>query len=173
MEIADSISELCNHYKNDLKEYESQNKNEALDFNVFNFINDIFYISEPKHSRIIAFLLNPRETHGQKELFLHLLLEELGIHNYKENKWTVNAEKDHVDILITSPYPVRKTIIIENKSNWAIDQENQLYRYWHQQIYEKNNRDLGLSTNTGNNRIIYLSPDTSKSYPPNSISRPS
>ena len=28
-------------------------------------------------------------------------------------------------------------VVIENKSNAAVDQENQLYRYWHQEVFRK------------------------------------
>lgn len=165
------ISELISNFQKFESDYESKNLRESTDFNVFNFIESIFWIDEPKHSRILAFLLNPNEIHGQKETFLYLFLERLGIKDFRQKHWNVYAEKGNVDILITSNYPDKKTIIIENKSNWAVDQDFQMYRYWYHHIF-RNNSDVGASFNTDNNRIIYLSPSEDKSYTPNSISRP-
>jgi hypothetical protein len=67
-----------------------------------------------------------------------LFLEKLELKNYEDDHWKVYAEKGNADVLIQSTYPIRKTIIIENKSNWAEDQSNQLYRYWHNHIYSHN-----------------------------------
>ena len=171
MEVS-PIKNLIENFQKFNSDYDNHNLRESIDFNVFKFIESVFWIDEPKHSRIIAFLLNPEEIHGQRDTFLHLFLEMLGIKDFKENKWNVYAEKGNVDILITSNYPDKKTIIIENKSNWAKDQDCQMYRYWYQNIFKNNNNDIQTSFNTDNNRIIYLSPGEDKCYTPNSISRP-
>lgn len=63
-------------------------------------------------------------------------MDLLGIERFSDNEnWTVTAEKGRVDILLKRTHP-HSVIIIENKSNYANDQENQLYRYWHQEIYK-------------------------------------
>ncbi len=166
------IKNLIENFKKIEKDYETENLRESIDFNVFSFIKSVFWIDEPKHSRIIAFLLNPEEMHGQKETFLYLFLEMLGIKDFKENKWNVYAEKGNVDILVTSHFPNKKTIVIENKSNWAVDQDCQLYRYWYSNIFKYNNENIESAFNRDNNRIVYLSPSEDKMYTPNSISRP-
>lgn len=166
------IDNLIKNYQKFEKDYETKNLRESIDFNVFNFIESVFWIDEPKHSRIIAFLLNPEEIHGQKNTFLHLFLEILGIKDFENNIWNVYAEKGSVDILVTSNFPDKKTIVVENKSNWAIDQDSQMYRYWYRNIFKNNNEDLAVSFNPDKNRVIYLSPNEDKYYTPNSITRP-
>ena len=169
MEILPTIIDNFQKFE---KAYDSKNLRESIDFNVFNFIESVFWIDEPKHSRIIAFLLNPEEIHGQRETFLYLFLEMLAIKDFRKNKWNVYAEKGSVDILITSNYPDKKTIVIENKSNWAVDQDCQMYRYWYQNIFKNNNEDIEASFNSDNSRVIYLSPSEYKVYSENSITRP-
>lgn len=170
MEVS-KISDVITNFQTFELDYDNENLRESIDFNIFKFIESVFWIDEPKHSRILAFLLNPKEIHGQKNTFLYLFLERLGIKNFKENQWNVYAEKGNVDILITSNYPDKKTIIVENKSNWAIDQDCQMYRYWYHHIF-RNTNDISLSFDADQNRIIYLSPSEDKFYTPNSISRP-
>jgi hypothetical protein len=84
--------------------------------------------------------------------------------------WTVTAEKEHYDIRIKNQ-DNGKIIIIENKSNNAQDQQNQLYRYWFHGIYTPQlNRALnGLECFA---RIIYLSPADYKQPEEQSFSRP-
>ena len=67
----------------------------------------------------------------------------------------------------------RSVIIIENKANDAGDQPNQLYRYWHQQVYLWD-RDLNYQNSELRQRfrIIYLSTDESKTPAPHSLQRP-
>lgn len=166
------ITSVIDNFQKFERDYEINNLRESVDFNVFNFIKSVFWLDEPKHSRIIAFLLNPEEIHGQKEIFLYLFLEMLGIKDFKNKKWSVYAEKGNVDILITSNHPFKKTIIIENKSNWAIDQDYQLYRYWYSNIFKFNSENLEASFDSDNNRVVYLSPSEVKIYTPQSIARP-
>ncbi len=166
------ISDTIEFYQNCIIEYDAKNQLDSNDFNFFSFVANTFVLNEPKHSRIIAFLLNPDEIHGQGSTFLHLFLKQLGISDFQDNVWKVYAEKGNVDILITSEYPTKKTIIIENKSNWAPDQENQLFRYWYENIFIYNNCDTDLACNYQNNRVIYLSPHEDKIYTPNSITNP-
>ena len=63
-----------------------------------------------------------------------------------------------------------KIIIIENKSNWADDQPNQLYRYWFYGIYlpQKNFADESECYK----RILYLSPSDFKYPSDQTLKRP-
>ena len=49
----------------DFKEIKKKWGKEGKDFNFFQFIEDKFWkITETKHSRILAFFLDPNENHG-------------------------------------------------------------------------------------------------------------
>jgi hypothetical protein len=50
-------------------------KNLATGFNVFHFIE----LDENRLSDVLAFLLNPKDTHGQSDLFLRLMFSQLGL----------------------------------------------------------------------------------------------
>lgn len=88
------------------------------------------------HSAFLANLLNPKGSHGQKDIFLKLFVEMVGIDSFlcenakvKIEKWIgakSTTEGGRVDILITDTNGFQ--IIIENKI-YAGDQENQLIRY--------------------------------------------
>ena len=54
------IQELLNDFYKIQKQYQTKGNS----FNFFQFIEDKFWkITETKHSRILAFFLNPEETH--------------------------------------------------------------------------------------------------------------
>ena len=133
-------------------------------FNIIEFINRFWGIWETKHSQILGFLLNPRETHGQGDLFLKLFLEKLRIIEEKDkinsNDWTVKVEKrsngrDQIDILIQS-HRLGISIAIENKSNGAKDQSHQLYRYWESAIYNFHNGNKEKALDPKYSRVVYL-----------------
>lgn len=133
-------------------------------FNIIEFINRFWGIWETKHSQILGFLLNPRETHGQGGLFLKLFLQELRIIGEKDdinpNDWIIEVEKrsnsrDQIDILIQS-HRLEVSIVIENKSNGAEDQPYQLYRYWESAIYNFHNGNKEKSLDPKYSRVVYL-----------------
>ena len=145
-----------------------KNKQGSCEFNVFSF----FKVDEPKHSLLLAFLLNPHESHGQGNLFLKNFLERLNILNPESNNWTVTAEKDRIDILLTRVNP-HSIIIIENKSNRAADQQFQLYRYWYHQIHKRKYQiDYTTDEYKQKYQIVYLTPHHSKIPTDNSLSKP-
>lgn len=93
------------------------------------------------HSDVIAAFLNPRMNHNQGNVFLMEFIRFLN-NNFKnisinpydyvdaivEKEYSKSSEKDgRIDILIYTP---THCIIIENKMNNAVDQENQLQRYY-------------------------------------------
>jgi len=146
-----------------------QNKLTSCNFNILHY----FSISETKHSYLLAMLLSPTK-HGQNSLFLIEFLKELKIDSPEKGNWTITAEEGRIDVLIKRIEPL-SIIIIENKSNWAIDQPNQLYRYWYQEIFLKTKetaRDY-YERNKNQFKIIYCSPNEYKNPNPQSLQKPS
>ncbi|UOQ51744.1 PDDEXK-like family protein [Hymenobacter cellulosivorans] len=90
------------------------------------------------HSAFLAELLSPRGSHGQKELFLNLFVQQIGLPEFDTATATIEIEKHigfinessleggRIDICIfpKGGYP----IFIENKI-YTGDQKNQLLRY--------------------------------------------
>ncbi len=139
-------------------------KEKSIRFNVLDF----FRIDETLHSRLLGFFLDKDESHGQGDLFLKKFIEKLGYTDYDKGKWNVTVEKQRIDILIERNHP-HSTIIIENKSNDAIDQDNQIYRYWHRAIYCKNKEECA---NNDKYKIIYLVANDTKLPSENTLRRP-
>lgn len=126
-------------------------------------------ISEPQHSRILGDLLDPLGSHNQGDVFLRLFFETLGIEYDKNDWWTVTVESERFDIRIATKSR-NKIIIIENKSNWAEDQPNQLYRYWYYGIYLPQKK---FKNNTNcMKKILYLCPNYQKNISEQTFSRP-
>lgn len=170
--MENTLDKILIEYDKISAEYDKK-KIEGEEFNVFHLINDIYGIGETKHSRFLAFILNPNSAHGQKDIFLKLFLKKLGINFGEENReWQITAEKDNVDILIQSNYPTKISVVIENKSNDAPDQKNQLYRYWHNHIYKFYDDGGFHFEDTKNCRVIYLTKGNWKVYSDNSIEKP-
>lgn len=90
-------------------------------YHQFNWFRVMYKMTEEKnlHSRFIAFLLNPKGSHGQGDVFLKLFFEEFEIHNFSLEGVVVlpdehiKKEEDNIDILITNGS--KDAIIIENK----------------------------------------------------------
>lgn len=150
------------------------NRHTSSNFNVFG----LFSPGETMHSYIIAYLLNPLEAHGQDGLFLNVFLHKLGIENLngQQNNWVVTSETGRIDILLKRTHP-HSVVVIENKSNFAVDQPYQLYRYWYQEIYTpmKNrlvSSEIMLNPPMNNYQLIYLSPEHWKMPTNNSLQKP-
>lgn len=153
--------ELLNQFVDLRKNYRLENQAKSINLNIFNY----FQPNETMHSKLLAMLLNPHGEHGQGNVFIHSFLNKLGIkYNSETDKWKVTAEIGRIDILIKSTSG--HVIIIENKSNWAVDQDSQLYRYWYKEIYKPNlnkNKDPNYTlTATEKFQIVYLAPDLIK-----------
>lgn len=133
-----------------------------------NFFRKI-HITEPQHSSILGDLLNPQGTHRQGDIFLKLFFDVLGIKYSKEDLWTVTVESERFDIRIATRQR-DKIIIIENKSNGAEDQPNQLYRYWFYGIYLPQKKFA--NENECYKKILYLSPSDFKTPSEQSLTRP-
>lgn len=136
-------------------------------FNVFDLLETCgIDIGETNHSRILKFLLEPNEMHGQGSLFLKLFLKRLGIsisESFDKEHWTVHREDGNIDLLLTRTKPLA-VVIIENKSNWAVDQPNQLYRYWYYAIYSRTQETCRLfyEQKKAYFRMVYLAPNEGK-----------
>jgi len=141
-----------------------KSKEESIRFNVLNF----FHIDETLHSRLLGFFLDKNASHGQGDLFLRKFIEKLGYGDYEIGKWKVTIEKQRIDILIERKTP-HSAIIIENKSNNACDQENQIYRYWHRTIYSKSKEH---SSDNNKFKIIYLTSNNWKLPNENTLVKP-
>lgn len=129
-------------------------------------------IGETTHSRLLGDLLNPKGKHGQGPLFLHAFLERLEVPRPEDGKWLISIETGRVDICLWRLSP-RSVIVIENKSNWANDQGNQLYRYWHQEIYKSYPElDYSQPEIKRSFQIVYLPPTAGKTPSLNSLQRP-
>lgn len=148
------------------------NKRKSVLFNPLKF----FPIGETMHSYLIANLISPDSTHGQGNLFLKSFLKLLDIEVFEKDNWIVTSETGRVDVLLRRQHP-HAVVIIENKSNYACDQENQLYRYWFQEIYLPNekmfgNKTVEMTSNNNNYQIIYLTPAVWKLPSDNSLTKP-
>lgn len=167
------IINLINDIEGIVQDTEKQNYLTSLNFNIFNF----FGVNETMHSKLLAHLLNPYSDHGQKHLFINAFLDLLGVKRFSEDEnWIVTAEKGRIDLLLKRNNP-HSVVVIENKSNYANDQGNQLYRYWYQEIYSSIiNRHLPidyiLNPPEEFYQLIYLSPDHGKIPSNNSLLKP-
>jgi hypothetical protein len=154
-------------------------KNNKLDFKFHRIVNRGLNIfeqlqpSERQHSLILGTLLNPNEKHGFGDKFLKEFFDIVisdDNFNYNNEKWTITIEKNRFDICIKNKNNT-KIAIIENKSNWADDKDNQLYRYWLKGIYYPQYR-LDKHNIPNFAKIIYLSPSFEKQCTEQSITRP-
>ncbi|AUC81799.1 PD-(D/E)XK nuclease family protein [Lacinutrix sp. Bg11-31] len=115
--------------------YEQLNKISGNAFNVFDVIN-VTTNEVRLHSKFVAELLNPKGSHGQNDVFLQLFVNQFNI-QIDTASVTVEVEKyigkktdtegGYIDIYISDNK--NRSITIENKI-YAIDQENQLLRYY-------------------------------------------
>ena len=108
------------------------NRQLALGFNSFNF----WKINENKVSEILCFFLNPKEEHGQGDLYLKLFLKEFNIKLpiISSDELIVKCEqptnkKRRIDLFIHDKKS-NAIISIENKIEYTtIDQDNQINDY--------------------------------------------
>ena len=140
--------------------------------NVFTLWNEFAGITEPIHSRILQFLLSSSPMHGQRNTFINLLLERINVPYKVTDVWQSTAEKGRVDVMLKRFHP-HGVVIIENKSNWANDQPNQLYRYWYENIH-RSEEDChpDYYARHPEYKVVYLIPNKDKVLSDNSIQRP-
>lgn len=94
-------------------------------FNLFSVLrtnSDEVYL----HSRFLAFLLNPKASHGCGSALLKAFLDVVGIEDFDVESATVQAEYKNIDIFVRNGKG--QAIVIENKI-YARDADEQIYRY--------------------------------------------
>ena len=140
------------------------------------FYNPLAAISirETDHSRILGSLLDPQGDHGQGRLFLDSFLRRIGMKESDQDSWRVTIEGGRVDLVIQSVNPERPSVVIvENKVNDAVDQSNQLYRYWHQEIHlPYPGLDYSSPATRDRFKMIYLPPVAVSGPSRQSLQRP-
>ena len=100
----------------------------------FNPLIHFFSFGENKLSEILAFLLNPKEKHGQGSLFLELFMKHFKLDEFVKNYDEVEVGKEHpvggqrrLDVYLNFKSD-KFGLGIENKI-WAADQPKQLSDY--------------------------------------------
>lgn len=128
------------------KQYDKIAELTGENFNIFKILG-LTSNEVRTHSAFLSELLNPKGSHGQKEVFLKLFCEKFNCLDFDYNSANVEVEKriglinedysegGNIDILITDNK--RNAIIIENKI-YANDQEKQMTRYYN---YAKRNHE--------------------------------
>ena len=141
--IKNNISGFLNEFKDIIKKYNDLNKNkEKYRFNIFSISTYTSHL-ENFHSDILHSLLTVNGQHEEGTLFitkffdylknnLNIKLENIDFENIKVEKEKGDKE-GRIDILIIfneKKDSSKKAIIIENKINNAVDQDNQLEKYY-------------------------------------------
>lgn len=136
---------------NKFKEKQQQQKERGL--NDYNLLTTVLNEHDEVrlHSRVISSLLDINGLHYQKELFLEKFVQILKVDEFEFNihESKLFLEYQNIDLYLTDGI---KHIIIENKI-YALDQENQIKRYY--DIIKDENKDLEYDDIL----IIYLSID--------------
>jgi PD-(D/E)XK nuclease superfamily len=158
-----------------LKSWESHREElrirNRMDGRLFNPLR-FFPIGETKHSELLGYLLKPEANHGQGNTFLLSFLKMLDVPEPERGQWSVTVESSRVDIMIRRTNP-SSVIIIENKSHGAVDQYNQLYRYWYKHIHLNNPLlDYDSEDTKRAFQIIYLPGIEGKTPEHHSLCRP-
>ena len=155
-----------------VKEEKHNNIKKGKYVNAFTLWNRFSGITEPIHSRILHFFLSADPMHGQGNLFLTLFMKRIGVDVHESDEWIATAEIGRVDVMLKRFHP-RSVVIIENKSNWAGDQPNQLYRYWYENIHHcEEDCHPDYYDNHPEYKIVYLVPNKDKHLSDNSMERP-
>lgn len=155
-----------------VKEERQNNVRKGKYVNVFTLWNRFSGLTEPIHSRILHFFLSSDSMHGQGYLFLALFLKRIGVDVKNGDKWITTVEKGRVDVMLKRFHP-HSVVIIENKSNWAADQPNQLYRYWFENIHRsEDDCQPEYYDYHPEYKIVYLVPNKDKLISDNSVERP-
>lgn len=151
-DVITSLQNLAKYFLEKEKKQQKRQQSEAPKFNTLDFLKT----DEVGLSRIIAFLLDPSEKHGQGRLFLNQFIQEikrfdlLAYDNVEVTveKQLINSSRRH-DILVVAKLDGETTwcICIENKLKGAIDQEEKVQHYLED-----------IQKISDNHLILYLSP---------------
>lgn len=130
-------------------------------FNVFHFIEP----DENRLSDVLAFLLNPKDTHGQGDLFLRLMFNQLGVH--ADAKHTQHATVRREASTDRIPNSRRRMDILVEAGAWLAI-ENKIDAYEQPKQVKDYLEHLQGCTRAGAEQavLIYLSPN---GRPPESV----
>tara|TARA_R110001592_G_scaffold352314_1_gene650063 strand:+ start:1315 stop:2472 length:1158 start_codon:yes stop_codon:yes gene_type:complete len=130
LEIKTFLENLQEEINDDKTKRDKDNTSTSSDFNLF---NQFFPLGENKTSEILAFFLDPNQTHGQGTIFLNSFLDKIDV--------SIGEIRKKVKIITEQPTDSNRRIDIfiefgnneyligiENKL-WAEDQNAQLYDY--------------------------------------------
>ena len=140
------LNDECKEYsKEKSRIFAEHDIDNTLRFNFFESISDTWY-RENFHSDILYTILNPDTAEIGRKYFVEEVVKFLGIENRFDctKDFEVTREKGHIDLLIKND---EQAIIIENKINYATDQDEQLVRYM-----KYVDETLGIKTYT----VVYL-----------------
>lgn len=140
------INFISNLEKENIKRYKDilEKQGDKLNFNIFDIITDKWK-RENFHSEILKFLLENYEE------FFDNFLELIKIKDKKEySNAEITNEEARIDILIKSE---KKAIIVENKINWAPDQNEQLAKYY-KKVKDEYKKEV--------EKIVYIVPSKDK-----------
>ncbi len=165
--VGERIEAVCDQWLDAKAKCAEKNLKSGVDFKPLSLIP----INETIHSKIIGEFLNPKGTHGQKDLFLQCFLNDLEVPAPEEGTWKISIESSRVDIMLWREKPAA-VVVIENKSNGAIDQPNQIYRYWHEQMYLWDKKHFSNDETRRSFRIIYMPADGGSKPADHSTIRP-
>jgi hypothetical protein len=134
----------------------------APNFSAFNFIPT----NETNLSRIIAFLLDPNEIHGQKSLFLHYFIQLINKQILNTNNNPIHS--NNLDITIVQTEVTTKFIrnkqrridILLHGDNWIIGIENKPYALESEDQVRDYQEEIGIRYDPSLNKtMIFLSKD--------------
>jgi PD-(D/E)XK nuclease superfamily len=139
----------------------ARNRKAQASFNICSFVSSQSHY-ENLHSDIIHALLDVSGEHLELRVFLNLFIRwlkdhfvpELRLEDF-ENAQLAKREQMRMDIFIFDVHS-KKAVIIENKINDAVDQDQQIDTYW------KRAKASGFDVVA----VVYLSLDGSKKAPP-------
>lgn len=140
------INLISNLEEENINAYEEilEKQGDKLNFNIFDIITDKWK-RENLHSEILKFLLENYEE------FFDNFLDLIKIKNKEEySNAEITNEEARIDILIKSE---NKAIIVENKINWANDQNEQLARYY-KKVRDEHEKEV--------EKIVYIVPSKDK-----------
>lgn len=140
------INLISNFEKENIDAYKEilERQGNKLKFNIFDIITEKWR-RENFHSEILKFLLENYED------FFNDFLDLIEIKNKEEySNAEITNEEAKIDILIKSE---NKAIIVENKINWAFDQNEQLARYY-KKIKDEYKKEV--------EKIVYIAPSRDK-----------
>jgi hypothetical protein len=157
-------------------------KQEEVPYSIIPLLYNRITTKELLHSEIIASLLNPNSGHGCNTLFLQKFLNKIGLNDYFDNsakyeiyvEYPINVGAENtsnsvrrIDILITWN---NNAVIVENKLNDAVDQENQLDDYYYAIRTEKEDIKIDWEKYSNNKKfdvlkVVYIPRDQIKKAP--------